>query len=387
MNMREGDTVASITRVPRTDKSGKMIGDDDLEVISEDEAGGNRDGGDGSNGSDGSNGGSSGSKAESIARMPKVATGDGTAKAGDGKAGPQAKESQGHHPAPAEAKRSKRPTTPKAVTTAGTAPPKAGPEAKKTAPAKAASPKAAVAKATPTKAASAKATPVKATPAKAASAKAVSAKAGPAKATTLNPLLCTDRTAARVGSMTPSAANNTTTRNRVKAEVPATAKASTAKPSAAAKPNTAAKPSTTTKPSATAKATTAKPTAKNNNAAKPSAAKPTLEKTGAAKLGSVKPAPAKPAASKPAVASPVVKAQSKQKPANTVASESSPKAKSAPVAPKAKTPGTVTARTVKEERKVAIGKGQVSQNQKAAPTAQAVSRARAGSRSAPPPTG
>ena len=37
MNMREGDEVASIARIPRTDKSGKMLGDDDLEVLSEDE--------------------------------------------------------------------------------------------------------------------------------------------------------------------------------------------------------------------------------------------------------------------------------------------------------------------------------------------------------------
>ncbi len=37
MNMREGDEVASIARIPRTDKSGKMIGDEDLEVLSEDE--------------------------------------------------------------------------------------------------------------------------------------------------------------------------------------------------------------------------------------------------------------------------------------------------------------------------------------------------------------
>ncbi len=37
MNMREGDEVASIARIPRTDKSGKMIGDEDLEVLSEEE--------------------------------------------------------------------------------------------------------------------------------------------------------------------------------------------------------------------------------------------------------------------------------------------------------------------------------------------------------------
>ena len=38
MNMRDGDEVASMARVPRTDRSGKMIGDDDLEVLSEDDA-------------------------------------------------------------------------------------------------------------------------------------------------------------------------------------------------------------------------------------------------------------------------------------------------------------------------------------------------------------
>ena len=37
MNMRPGDEVASITRIPRTDKSGKMLSDEDLEVLSEDE--------------------------------------------------------------------------------------------------------------------------------------------------------------------------------------------------------------------------------------------------------------------------------------------------------------------------------------------------------------
>ena len=37
MNMREGDEVASIARIPRTDKSGKMLGDDELEVLSEDQ--------------------------------------------------------------------------------------------------------------------------------------------------------------------------------------------------------------------------------------------------------------------------------------------------------------------------------------------------------------
>jgi DNA gyrase subunit A len=37
MNMRAGDEVASITRIPRTDKSGKMLSDEDLEVLSEDE--------------------------------------------------------------------------------------------------------------------------------------------------------------------------------------------------------------------------------------------------------------------------------------------------------------------------------------------------------------
>jgi DNA gyrase subunit A len=37
MSMRENDEVASIARIPRTDKSGKMIGDEDLEVLSEDQ--------------------------------------------------------------------------------------------------------------------------------------------------------------------------------------------------------------------------------------------------------------------------------------------------------------------------------------------------------------
>ena len=83
MNMRDGDTVASITRVPRTDKSGKMIGDDDLAVLSEDDSGGNE--------GEGSNGGSSGSPAESIAKMPRVATAGGTSRSIDGNAKPQAR--------------------------------------------------------------------------------------------------------------------------------------------------------------------------------------------------------------------------------------------------------------------------------------------------------
>lgn len=37
MNMREKDEVASITRIPRTDKTGKMLSDEDLEVLSEDD--------------------------------------------------------------------------------------------------------------------------------------------------------------------------------------------------------------------------------------------------------------------------------------------------------------------------------------------------------------
>ncbi len=37
MNMREKDEVASIARMPRTDKTGKMLSDEDLEVLSEDE--------------------------------------------------------------------------------------------------------------------------------------------------------------------------------------------------------------------------------------------------------------------------------------------------------------------------------------------------------------
>jgi hypothetical protein len=35
MNMKGGDEVASIARIPRTDKSGKMISDEELEVLTE----------------------------------------------------------------------------------------------------------------------------------------------------------------------------------------------------------------------------------------------------------------------------------------------------------------------------------------------------------------
>jgi DNA gyrase subunit A len=37
MNMKDGDEVASIARIPRTDKSGKMISDEELEVLTEDD--------------------------------------------------------------------------------------------------------------------------------------------------------------------------------------------------------------------------------------------------------------------------------------------------------------------------------------------------------------
>ena len=37
MNMKGGDEVASIARIPRTDKSGKMISDEELEVLTEDD--------------------------------------------------------------------------------------------------------------------------------------------------------------------------------------------------------------------------------------------------------------------------------------------------------------------------------------------------------------
>src|SRR5207249_4185852 len=67
MNMRESDEVASIARVPRTDKSGKMLGDDELEVLGEDEAGGKPKTGNGT-------GGAAHSKSEPIAKMPKLAT-------------------------------------------------------------------------------------------------------------------------------------------------------------------------------------------------------------------------------------------------------------------------------------------------------------------------
>jgi DNA gyrase subunit A len=52
MNMRDNDTVASIARIPRTDKSGKMLGDEDLEVLTEDDiAAGNSNGNLNGNGS------------------------------------------------------------------------------------------------------------------------------------------------------------------------------------------------------------------------------------------------------------------------------------------------------------------------------------------------
>jgi hypothetical protein len=64
MNMRDNDEVASIARVPRTDKSGKMLSDDELEVISEEGEGETREKGNG-NGH---------RRSESIAKMAKVAT-------------------------------------------------------------------------------------------------------------------------------------------------------------------------------------------------------------------------------------------------------------------------------------------------------------------------
>jgi DNA gyrase subunit A len=60
MSMRDGDEVASIALIPRTNQSGKILGDDELEVLTEEvvleDVG---DGADDSNGSDGHNGASS----------------------------------------------------------------------------------------------------------------------------------------------------------------------------------------------------------------------------------------------------------------------------------------------------------------------------------------
>lgn len=54
MNMRDGDEIASITRIPRTDKSGKILGDDELEVLTEDQVyDASLDGADGAEESDG----------------------------------------------------------------------------------------------------------------------------------------------------------------------------------------------------------------------------------------------------------------------------------------------------------------------------------------------
>jgi DNA gyrase subunit A len=53
MNMRDGDEVASLARIPRTDKSGKMLSDEELEVLSEDQV---EDATKGRNGSGGTNG-------------------------------------------------------------------------------------------------------------------------------------------------------------------------------------------------------------------------------------------------------------------------------------------------------------------------------------------
>lgn len=75
MNMREGDEVVSAARVPRTDAKGKMLSDDDLEVLSEDDAtvkGANGDGN--GNGNGNGNGVSPTKKAEALAKMPKVAS-------------------------------------------------------------------------------------------------------------------------------------------------------------------------------------------------------------------------------------------------------------------------------------------------------------------------
>ncbi|MDQ6695080.1 MAG: DNA gyrase subunit A [Chloroflexota bacterium] len=63
MNMREKDEVASIARIPRTDKSGKLLGDDELEVLTEDQV-------DDAN-SNGSNGNGK-AKARLLPEMPAI---------------------------------------------------------------------------------------------------------------------------------------------------------------------------------------------------------------------------------------------------------------------------------------------------------------------------
>ena len=83
MNMRDSDEVASIARVPRTDKSGKMIGDEELEVLHEDGSSN----GDGNGNGNGDGNGTPEAKAAAIAKMPKIA-----APADKGKASPSIKD-------------------------------------------------------------------------------------------------------------------------------------------------------------------------------------------------------------------------------------------------------------------------------------------------------
>jgi DNA gyrase subunit A len=68
MNMRDKDSVASVALIPRTDKGGKMLGDADLEVLSE----ANLDGEYFDDEGDGDGNGSGYEEAEAIAKMPKV---------------------------------------------------------------------------------------------------------------------------------------------------------------------------------------------------------------------------------------------------------------------------------------------------------------------------
>jgi DNA gyrase subunit A len=82
MSMREGDEVASIALIPRTNESGKILGDEELEVLTEEvvleDLGDGVDGSDGSDGANGTDGSSRASKraAATAATAPVVPVAD-----------------------------------------------------------------------------------------------------------------------------------------------------------------------------------------------------------------------------------------------------------------------------------------------------------------------
>ena len=250
MNMREGDEVASIARVPRTDKSGKMLSDEDLEVISEGDYVEEEEQPTGGKAKVNSNGAGRGdgaapprTRAAAIARMPKVAAPSTNGKTAVKKQ-PVTAKAAGTTPRTGTATAAKAPVSTKAATTAkasatgkpaATVKPAAGGKAPTTAKSSATAKTPSAPRTTP----AARLTPA--------------AKAKTTKATTT--------AAPRPATAKPKASTSTTTAKQAKVETKPSAKAPTA-----VKTGTTSKPAPVGKSAATS---ATKPARLSSAAAKP----------------------------------------------------------------------------------------------------------------------